>query len=94
MKEEKLIENAEKVGQYLEDEIKQLVGEDVIRAKGLMIGIDLENKNDVKSKLLFDKSYFTGASGDKTLRLLPPLTLTMADAKAFVSDFSSLIEKQ
>ena len=94
MKEERLIENAEKVGQYLEDEIKQLVGEDVIRAKGLMIGIDLENKNDVKSKLLFDKSYFTGASGDKTLRLLPPLTLTMADAKAFVSDFSSLIEKQ
>jgi len=94
MKEEKLMENAEKVGQYLESEIKKLVGEDVIRAKGLMIGIDLEHKAEIKSSLLFDKAYFTGASGDKTLRLLPPLTLTMADAKAFIHDFSSVIEKQ
>ncbi len=94
MKEEKLIENAEKVGQYLENEVKQLVGKDAFRGKGLMLGIDLENKNEVKSKLLFDKSYFTGASGDKTLRLLPPLSLTMADAKAFISDFSSILKQQ
>lgn len=94
MKEEKLIENAAKVGQYLQDELKMLVGEKALRAKGLMIGVDLENMAEVKSALLFDKAYFTGASGNKTLRLLPPLTLTMADAKEFISDFSSLIEKQ
>ena len=94
IKEENLIDNAAKVGQYLKDEIKLLVGDEAVRAKGLMIGIDLENKAEVKSSLLFDKSYFTGASGDKTLRLLPPLTVTMADAKAFISDFSSVIKKQ
>ncbi|MDE5421657.1 aminotransferase class III-fold pyridoxal phosphate-dependent enzyme [Ancylomarina sp. DW003] len=94
MKEEKLIENAAEVGQYLQEEIKQLVGDEAVRAEGLMIGIDLENKTKVKSDLLFDKAYFTGASGDKTLRLLPPLTVTMTDAKAFISDFSSIIEKQ
>ena len=94
IKEENLIDNAAKVGQYLKDEIKLLVGDEAVRAEGLMIGIDLENKAEVKSSLLFDKSYFTGASGDKTLRLLPPLTVTMADAKAFISDFSSVIKKQ
>ncbi len=94
IKEENLIDNAAKVGQYLKDEIKLLVGDEAVRAEGLMIGIDLDNKAEVKSSLLFDKSYFTGASGDKTLRLLPPLTVTMADAKAFISDFSSVIKKQ
>jgi len=94
MKEEKLIENAATVGQYLEDEIKKLVGEQSLRAKGLMIGIDLDNKAEVKSALLFNKGYFTGASGENTLRLLPPLNLTMLDAEAFINEFSSLIKKQ
>jgi len=94
IKEEKLIENAATVGQYLEDEIKKLVGEKAIRAKGLMLGIDLENKDEVKSALLFEKAYFTGASGKNTLRLLPPLTLSMAEAKAFVAVLASLIKKQ
>jgi len=94
MKEEKLIENSAIVGQYLEDEIKKLVGEQSVRAKGLMIGIDLENKAEVKSALLFDKGYFTGASGENTLRLLPPLNLTMLDAEAFINEFASLIKKQ
>ncbi|WP_372645878.1 aminotransferase class III-fold pyridoxal phosphate-dependent enzyme, partial [Ancylomarina sp.] len=82
------------VGEYLENELKKIVGEQSIRAKGLMIGIDLENMAEIKSALLFQKGYFTGASGNKTLRLLPPLTVTMADAKEFINDFSSLIEKQ
>lgn len=94
MKEEKLIENAAQLGEYLKTEIEDLVGKDVVRAKGLMIGVDLENKNEVKSSLLFHKSYFTGASGDKTLRLLPPLTLTMEDAKAFIQDLSSILKNQ
>ena len=92
IKEENLLENAKKVGQYLEKEIKNLVGADVVRAKGLMIGIDLKDRTKVKSSLLFDKSYFTGMSGEKTLRLLPPLTLTLAEAKTFISDFSSVIK--
>ncbi len=94
MKEERLIENAAKVGQYLEKELKKLVGETALRVKGLMIGLDLENMTEIKSDLLFKKGYFTGASGSKTLRLLPPLTLTLADAKLFVNDLASLIKKQ
>ncbi|MCZ4694920.1 aspartate aminotransferase family protein [Ancylomarina euxinus] len=94
MKEEKLIDNAAKVGQYLEDELKKLVGEKALRAQGLMIGVDLENMAEIKSALLFEKGYFTGASGKKTLRLLPPLTLSMTESETFISEFSSLIKKQ
>ncbi|RZT95942.1 acetylornithine aminotransferase [Ancylomarina subtilis] len=94
MKEEKLIENAAKVGQYLANELIKLMGEKAVRAKGLMMGVDLENMAEIKSALLFEKGYFTGASGKKTLRLLPPLTLTLAEAETFISEFSSLIKKQ
>ena len=50
-----------------------------------MIGIEFEESiKEVRSKLLFEEKVFTGVAGTHTIRLLPPLCLTMDEAKEFI----------
>lgn len=97
MKAEKLVDNAAKVGAYLLDKLRPLVGKygiKDVRGLGLMIGIEFEDSiKEIREKLIFDKKVFTGASGSNILRLLPPLCLTIDDADLFLSRFTSLLEE-
>jgi acetylornithine aminotransferase len=94
LSQEKLMDNAHAVGQYLIDEVKALSGVEEVRGKGLMIGIDLKvDAKDVRSKLLFEHQIFTGsASNPKTLRILPPLCLTKAEAKLFIETLAKTLK--
>jgi acetylornithine aminotransferase len=93
MEEEKLVENADVVGTYLIEQLKALQAErpDLItdvRGRGLMIGIDLSVPHkDIRSRLIHEEHVFTGCAGTNTLRLLPPLCLTKANADEFVQKF-------
>ncbi len=88
MKVERLVENAAKVGTYLMDELKKFPGIKEVRGLGLMIGIEFDEPvKEIRNKLLFDQKVFTGASGTNIIRLLPPLSLTMADAALFLDRF-------
>ena len=50
-----------------------------------MIGIEFEESiKEVRSKLLFEEKVFTGVAGTNTIRLLPPLCLSMDEAKEFI----------
>lgn len=92
MEEEKLIENAASVGAYLLEELQKLPGIKEIRGRGLMIGIEFEASiKEVRSKLLFDQKVFTGVAGTNTIRLLPPLCLTMDEAKEFLTRFHNVL---
>lgn len=92
MKEENLVENAAKVGQYLMDELHQLPGIKEIRGRGLMIGIEFENSiKEIRSRLLFEEKVFTGVAGTNTIRLLPPLCLTMEEAAEFIQRFKKTL---
>ena len=97
IKEEKLVENAAKVGEFLLSELKKMQGTKGIkevRGLGLMIGIEFEESaKEIRRQLLFDKKVFTGASGEKVIRLLPPLCLSIEDAKLFLERFSSVLNK-
>ena len=78
MEDEKLIDNAREVGAYLLDELHKLPRIKEIRGRGLMIGIEFEESiKEVRSKLLFEEKVFTGVAGTNTIRLLPPLCLSM-----------------
>ena len=44
-----------------------------------------ESIKEVRSKLLFEEKVFTGVAGTNTIRLLPPLCLTMDEAKEYPS---------
>lgn len=97
IKEEKLVENAAKVGGFLLSELKKMQGTKGIkevRGLGLMIGIEFEESaKEIRRQLLFDEKVFTGASGEKVIRLLPPLCLSIEDAKLFLERFSSVLNK-
>ena len=87
--EEKLVENANAVGTYLIEQLKELQKTEKhivdVRGRGLMIGIDLDIPHkDVRQPLIYEQHCFTGCAGTNILRLLPPLCLTKQDADEFV----------
>lgn len=93
IKVERLIENAAKVGDYLIDELKKIENIKEVRGVGLMIGIEFEGPvKEIRNKLLFDQKVFTGASGSNIIRLLPPLSLTLADANLFIERFKKVLD--
>ena len=90
MEEEKLIENAEKIGNYLMEklnELKEVPNSHItdVRGRGLIIGIDLDiPQKDVRQQLIYNEHCFTGCTGTNTLRLLPPLCINQQEADSFI----------
>jgi acetylornithine aminotransferase len=85
LEEEKLIENAAKVGDYLITELQEFAGIKEVRGIGLMIGLEFEQPiKDIRNKLLFEEKVFTGVAGLHTIRLLPPLSLSLNEAEEFL----------
>ena len=94
METENLLDNANVVGNYLLEELKKLNGIKEVRGQGLMIGIEFDEPvKDIRSRLLFEERVFTGVSGTNTIRLLPPLTLTMEQAGEFIARFKRVLAK-
>lgn len=92
MNDEGLVANAEKVGSFLLEELHKLPGIKEIRGRGLMIGIEFEEPiKEIRSKLLFEQKVFTGVAGTNTIRLLPPLCLTLDEAAEFISRFRQVL---
>lgn len=92
MADEKLIDNAARVGAYLMDELQTLPGIKEVRGRGLMIGIEFEQSiKEVRSRLLFEEKVFTGVAGTNTIRLLPPLCLSMDEAAEFIRRFKRVL---
>ena len=92
MESEHLVDNAKQVGDYLIRELLELPGIKEIRGRGLMIGVEFEDAiTESRSRLLFDEKVFTGVAGMHTIRLLPPLCLTMDEAAEFIARFKRVL---
>lgn len=92
MKEEKLVENAKRVGDYLIQELNKLPQIKEVRGRGLMIGMEFEEPiKEKRSKLLFEEKVFTGVTGTQVFRLLPPLCLTIEQADIFLDKFKKVL---
>ena len=82
---EKLMTNAEKVGNYLMSELKVMPPIEAVRGRGLMIGFDLHaDYANLRKDLLFKHKIFTGEAKPNTVRLLPSLALKKEEASLFV----------
>ena len=89
---EKLLDNAKNIGDYLIDELAKLPGTQESRSRRLMIGIEFEGSiKEIRSRLLFEEKVFTGVAGTNTIRLLPPLCLTLEEAKDFMQRFKRVL---
>ncbi len=104
MEEEQLVENARIVGDHLMKELKMLREQDLqikgtsliedVRGRGLMIGIDLAVPHrEPRTQLIHEQHVFTGCAGTNTLRLLPPLCLSIAEADMFIEKLKVVLEK-
>ena len=85
MEEERLVENAARVGDYLLSELKAWQQQNPhitdVRGCGLMIGVEFDAPiKEFRQRLFKEQHVFTGAASTNILRLLPPLSLTMEEA--------------
>lgn len=87
-----LIDNAQKVGQYIIDNLPKSPLIKETRGKGLLIGIEMHKPAaDIRKKLLTNECIFTGLSGQSTITLTPPLTLTLDEADIFLNAFAKIL---
>lgn len=92
IKEENLLENVNKVGEFLMSELRKYKRIKDVRGRGLMIGLEFnEPVKEIRQRLLFDEHVFTGVSGTDVIRLLPPLTLTMEQAEDFLQRLNRVL---
>lgn len=93
IKEENLIENAAKIGQYLMDQLSSFTSVKEVRGKGLMIGIEFEQAvGPIRDTLLFDHHIFCGYAGKHTLRLLPSLAIDQKVADQFLESLTQVLK--
>ena len=94
MQEENLLDNVNRVGSYLIEELCKIEGIKEVRGRGLMIGIEFDEPiKEIRRRLLFEEHVFTGVSGTNVIRLLPPLTLSMEQAEEFITRFKRVLVK-
>lgn len=95
IKNENLIDNAKRMGDYLMDNIKNIGGVREVRGFGLMIGVELEIPcGEIRNTLLKEHKIFTGSSSDKnTIRILPALNIGKEEADLFLNAFKSVLSK-
>jgi acetylornithine/N-succinyldiaminopimelate aminotransferase len=90
IKEEKLVQRSEELGQYLRTALERLEPRE-IRGQGLMVGLDL----DADCKMLVEKALQKGVlinnTGEHTLRLIPPLVVTKEEIDRVVTVIGELL---
>lgn len=94
IKNENLIDNAEKIGSYIENKIQDFPNIKEIRRRGLMIGIELNKAcAEIRKKILNEHHVFTGnSSNPNVLRLLPALNITEKEADLFIKALESELQ--
>ena len=92
---EDLMENAATVGSYLMEQLNNFDGVREVRGQGLMIGVEFDfPTGDLRKYLLFEEKVFVGsASNTHVIRLLPPLSLSKAEADLFLGKLERSLAK-
>lgn len=92
---EKLHENAEKMGdlinQLIKDAFKNEAGVKVVRNAGLMVGIELDRPCGELVKMALEAHLLINVTAEKVVRLLPPLVINEHEVRELVSRLAPLI---
>ena len=95
IEEEKLMENAVKVGDYIRAELTQklggLKGVKEIRGQGLLIGIELEYPCGELVQQALDRGFLINVTVENVVRLMPPLVFKMEEAGLLLSALVPLV---
>ncbi|MHA1793883.1 MAG: aspartate aminotransferase family protein [Promethearchaeota archaeon] len=96
--DEGLLENARRVSEYLFKELQSLVERyrviKEVRGKGLMIGIQFSMKVKGIMQELLKRRILTLNAGLTVVRLLPPLVITMDQAKRVIESLEDVLSRK
>lgn len=107
IEEEKLLENASRVGEYIMKRFRELMNEleivGDVRGKGLMIGVELVRNKDTKepatkelTKLLnesFKRGVLVIGAGLSSIRIAPPLNITIEIAEKAINIIEEILRE-
>ncbi|MBX2905238.1 MAG: aminotransferase class III-fold pyridoxal phosphate-dependent enzyme [Taibaiella sp.] len=91
---EDLLSHAKEMGGYIIDSLMKIPGILNVRGAGLMIGFDVPAElKELRKALLNRKFIFTGEAKPNTVRLLPALNISKADADEFLTALKATISE-
>ena len=87
IEQEGMMENARAVERFLREQLSEIEEVAGLRGRGMLLGVEFREESAARvQKGLLARRIITGTSSDKrVLRLLPPLCLTVEEARLFVS---------
>ncbi|SDT14878.1 acetylornithine aminotransferase apoenzyme [Pseudarthrobacter equi] len=88
-----VLANVAAVGEHLRSALAAFPGVTEVRGEGLLIGFDLDA--DVAPAVVqagLDAGFIVNSPGPRTIRLAPPLILTMAQADTFLAAFPAILQ--
>ncbi len=93
IEQENLIDNARLTGEYFMSLGNKIPGVQMIKGKGLMLGLEFDFEvGDLRKKLIYDQHIFTGgAMNKKLLRILPPLTIGKKEIDQFIKALQNVL---
>ncbi|MFT5575791.1 MAG: acetylornithine/N-succinyldiaminopimelate aminotransferase [Bermanella sp.] len=96
LQKDKLIENAEAMGNLLVDGLKQRLGANKgvlkIRGKGLMVGIEMATNCGELVQQALEAGLLINVTADKVVRLLPPLIISEPEIQGLIDLLCPLID--
>jgi acetylornithine aminotransferase len=75
----------------LQEEFPEVIKE--VRGEGLLIGVEFFKNPEPMVKLARERGLLVVTAGCNTIRIIPPLILTKAEAREGIARFSGAIEK-
>lgn len=95
---DKLLQNANKMGQILKKGLQELVGKRGIvdvRGLGLMMAIEFDTRETRERKLreMFQKGLLTLGAGQKSVRIIPPLTISKDQVEEGLSIMADVLSR-
>lgn len=96
IQKESLLENAKRLGEFIQLQLKSISEIKEVRGRGLMIGLEFDSPiAELRKHMLFQNRVFTGSSSDKNvMRLLPPLNINKQEVLQFIEALKNSIAAQ
>lgn len=92
--ERDLAGNAEKIGEYFKEKLRELPHVVEVRGKGLLIGVEFDQNIAIEVKhKCFDKKLLITAIGGNIIRMVPPLILNEEDCDKAFEIIKEVVEK-
>jgi acetylornithine/N-succinyldiaminopimelate aminotransferase len=86
--------NAERMGEYLKEKLRELPHVVEVRGKGLLVGVEFDQNIAVEVKhKCFDKKLLITAIGGNIIRMVPPLILNEEDCNKAFDIIKEVVEK-